>query len=142
MTAFLLAGAGSVVSTLWPIDREDGLVFGERFYGELERQERELLRRAEEAEGQKETGEVEIELDLARAMQVGIEALRWEKIVGDEENESMRERRVERTPYHWAGFVLNGYWKLRGPLFTRNGGTTCKGEGGRVMPLRGKLVEE
>ncbi|KAL8658841.1 MAG: hypothetical protein Q9202_007406 [Teloschistes flavicans] len=142
VTAFLLAGAGSVVSTLWPIDREDGLAFGERFYGELERQERELLRRAEEAEGQRETGEVEIELDLARAMQVGIEALRWEKIVDDEENEGMREQRVERTPYHWAGFVLNGYWKLRGPLFTRNGGTTCKGEGGRVMPLRGKLVGE
>ncbi|KAI4178802.1 MAG: hypothetical protein L6R41_008203, partial [Letrouitia leprolyta] len=175
VTAFLIAGAGAVVSTLWPIDKDDGLRFAEAFYGELEREERELM--AWVGEGKEQEGRKEeerdwgsVELDLARAMQVGVEAVRWEDVEDKEDNNdendsrkankekestrvrdgmSKRRRQVERKPYHWAGFVLNGYWKVRGPLFSNGNSrneddsTSSRGgdddDGSMVLALRSKL---
>jgi CHAT domain-containing protein len=91
--AFLLAGAQSVVGTMWPIKSADGRAFTEAFYGELGS--------AGGGEGQ---GAV---VDLARALQKAVLRIR------DEEK--------TEAPYHWASFTVCGLWKvpwLSGPGVT------------------------
>jgi len=82
--AFLLAGAQSVVGTMWPIRSADGRAFTEAFYDEL--------RSAGGGEGQ---GAV---VDLARALQNAVLMIR-----DNEETDA---------PYHWASFTVCGLWKV------------------------------
>ena len=83
-TALFFAGAGSVVSTLWPIEDDDGIVFAEAFYDDLRKQRI----------ANKETGFLEVAQAVPRA------AL------------DLRSREGRQRPYHWAAFNLNGFWML------------------------------
>ena len=87
--AFHYAGASSITSTLWNIDKADGADFEEAFY-------RALL------DQQSSSSDHEL-LNLATAMQTAILELR-----GGEKGPTGSVR----SPYHWAAFVLHGYWKF------------------------------
>jgi len=80
--AFLYSGASSTVSTLWKFDDADAAVFSDLFYSAFD----EAL-----------CGEEEIRIDLAKALQTAVLAMR------------------KRSPalYHWAPFVLHGYWMFQ-----------------------------
>lgn len=83
-TAFFFANAGSVISTLWPIDRKDGDDFAEAFYKQI------LQQRKDIKNGRR--GWVE----LAHAVQQAVLAIRLDAAG------------KVRVPYHWAGFVVHG----------------------------------
>ncbi|KAL8975237.1 MAG: hypothetical protein Q9197_000540 [Variospora fuerteventurae] len=82
--AFLYSGASSTVSTLWPFDDKDAAMYTRHFYEDFHR----CLQAGGEEEGL---------VDLAKANQKAVLAIR------------------EKRPalYHWAPFVLNGYWMYR-----------------------------
>jgi CHAT domain-containing protein len=90
-TAFHLAGAGTIISTLWRIDRRDCLEFSKAFYSEL-------LERAHN-----DSPEV-VTMDLAQAFRKAVLDVRKDK------------DGKFRKPYHWAGFTLHGAWLF--PRFT------------------------
>lgn len=118
--AFFYANATAVVSSLWELSDEDGAKWAEEFYGELVAEQQ-----RNESHGGKvtyiDTNKMEIKsnvdtenvgvsssieqnetkpdfLNLAKAMQTAVRKLRFD------------EHGVERAPYHWAGYVLSGYW--------------------------------
>jgi CHAT domain-containing protein len=80
--AFLYSGAASTVSTLWKFDDKDAALFSDFFYSSF---------------NMSLSGEDEIRVDLAKALQAAVLAIR------------------ERNPalYHWAPFVLHGYWMFK-----------------------------
>lgn len=80
MTAFLCAGATSVLGTIWPTATREGRVFSEAFYRCLGNQDF-------TAEGI---------FDYAEALR--------EAVLG------IRSARDSRLPYFWAPFVLHGSW--------------------------------
>lgn len=82
ITAFLAAGATSVLGTLWPVQSPAARLFSECFYAHLLESEREEPRH--------------IIYDLAYATREAILDVKqqWEF----------------RQPYHWASFVLHGAW--------------------------------
>jgi hypothetical protein len=92
--AFLFAGAGSVTSTLWPIQDEHGAVFSCFLFGELMR-----VRGAVRGKG-KGKGEGD-----------GIGG--WVDLAEVHRKAVLEMRRIYKQPSAWAGFVLSGYWKFR-----------------------------
>lgn len=80
LTAFLCAGATSVVGTMWPTATREGRAFSETFYQCLGSQESEV------------TGI----FDYARALREAVL--------------SIRSARDSRLPFFWAPFVLHGSW--------------------------------
>lgn len=96
--SFLYAGASSTVSTLWPFSDADAAAYSESFYEGF------FFRGGHEAEGEKAAEEISsaggVLVDMAKANQKAILGI-------------MRER---PALYHWASFVLNGYWIMRSPL--------------------------
>jgi CHAT domain-containing protein/tetratricopeptide (TPR) repeat protein len=80
--AFLYSGAASTVSTLWKFDDTDAALFSDHFYSSF---------------NVSLSGEDEIRVDLAKALQAAVLAIR------------------EKRPalYHWAPFVLHGYWMFK-----------------------------
>lgn len=93
VTAFLSAGATSVLGTLWSVQSPAARLFSERFYTYL------LMMKSsqeKEEEGGNEAGGV---YDLAYATRQAVLDVRqhWEF----------------RTPYDWASFVLHGAWFFR-----------------------------
>ena len=88
VTAFLAAGATSVLGTLWPVQSSAARVFSEHFYSYL----------SSSATRDNEAGMY----DLAYATREAILDVKqhWEF----------------RQPYFWAPFVLHGAWFLRGDL--------------------------
>jgi CHAT domain-containing protein len=95
-TALHFAGATAVVAALWKLDDADGVDFASAFYGEV------LSRGAGQGEAE-EPGQEGL-INLARAMQGAVKALRFDA-----------DGR-ERAPYHWAGFALSGYWLFPGAM--------------------------
>ena len=94
--SFLYAGASSTVSTLWPFLDSDAAAYSEAFYqGFFQGGEKEGDKAAEEVS---EDGGVVV--DLAKANQRAVLGI-------------MRDR---PELYHWASFVLNGYWMMRSPV--------------------------
>ena len=95
--SFLYAGASSTVSTLWPFSDVDAAAYSDSFYEGFSRE-------GHKAEGKKPAGEIpsagDVFVDMAKANQKAILGI-------------MRER---PALYHWASFVLNGYWMMRSPL--------------------------
>lgn len=81
--AFLYSGAASTVSTLWKFDDKDASLYSRHLYADVWR----LL---------KEEGGNAGRVDLARANQAAVLKI------------------METRPqlYHWAPFVLNGYWMM------------------------------
>jgi CHAT domain-containing protein len=112
--ALHFAGATALVATLWKLDDVDGVDFAGTFYMEAQGYccccgLRRTAAAAAEEDKEKRSSHGEL-VDLARAMQAAVKALRFD-IDGK-----------ERTPYHWAGFTLSGYWMFPGALL---GGVTA-----------------
>ena len=100
-TALLYAGAGSILTALWEIRMEDAHLFQEAFFEEVSTQ----LRRSDDDDddgGSQQRRESENDgekvLDLALALQ--------KAVVGVSRNVDGRRK----APYHWAAFMLQGYW--------------------------------
>ena len=91
-TAFYHAGAASVISTLWKIEKEDGNTFVRAFF--------KYLKEARTAEPESRSGVPSI--DLAVVMQKTICELL----------ERVGENGVRMPGYRWAGITLNGFWRL------------------------------
>ena len=91
-TAFYHAGATSVVSTLWKIGKEDGNAFVRAFFRHL--------RDAKGRVAEKRSGVSSI--DLAVVMQKTVCELL----------DRTGENGVRMPGYNWAGFTLNGFWRL------------------------------
>ncbi|KAH8817334.1 CHAT domain-containing protein [Xylogone sp. PMI_703] len=90
-TAFHCASAGSMISTLWNIWREDGTRFSKDFYTDL----------FEQCRTRDSNDELPEIVDMARAMQHAVLKLR-----------KSPDGKI-RAPYHWAGFVFNGAWQIQ-----------------------------
>lgn len=84
VTAFLCAGAGSVLGTLWPTASETGRHFSEAFYTALASEMKDNVSGA---------------VDLAHITRNAVLSLRCEMDT--------------RQPYHWAAFVLHGSSSFR-----------------------------
>ena len=94
-TALLYAGASSILSTMWDIRMDDAHEFQEAFYEALlEQALTEDLRRRDESDTDPERGR----LDLAKVLQKTILRI------------SVDEVGERKAPYHWAAFMLQGYW--------------------------------
>ena len=94
--SLLYAGASSTVSTLWPFLDSDAAAYSESFYEGFFRGGH----KAEEKVTEEISSAGDIVVDMAKANQKAILGI-------------MRER---PALYHWASFVLNGYWMMRSPL--------------------------
>ena len=94
--SFLYAGASSTVSTLWPFLDADAAAYSESFYEGFFREGH----KAEEIAAEEIPSAGDILVDMAKANQKAILGI-------------MRGR---PALYHWASFVLNGYWMMRSPL--------------------------
>ena len=101
-SALLFAGASAVISTLWPIDPDDGADFAAAFYQTLFRQQASWKTDEKSADLGSELKRC---VNLARAMFEAVKVLR---------------QRGERkdAAYHWAPFYLTGFW-LFPPLATK-----------------------
>ena len=97
-TALLYAGAGSILTALWEIRMEDAHLFQEAFFEEVSTQ----LGRRSDDDGGSQRGESENEgekcLDLALALQKAVVRVCRDVDGG------------RKAPYHWAAFMLQGYW--------------------------------
>lgn len=91
ISAFLYAGATSVIGTLWPTLSEDGRTFAEIIYERIAKMDR----NHDDFNGDRL-------IDLAVAVQ----------------HATLEVRRMHDFDqvYHWAGFVLHGFWNI--PCFT------------------------
>jgi CHAT domain-containing protein len=89
VTAFLAAGATSVLGTLWPVQSLAARLFSEYFYTHL-------LQSTQEEYGV---------YDLAYATREAVL--------------DVKQRWEFRQPYHWASFVLHGAWFFNGGLNSR-----------------------
>ncbi|KAL6717720.1 hypothetical protein ACLMJK_005635 [Lecanora helva] len=94
-TALLYAGASSILSALWDIRMEDAHEFQEAFYEALVEQAC-----SEDITKGNETGADSSKrmLDLAKVVQTAML-----KVSVDQDGN-------RRAPYHWAAFMLQGYW--------------------------------
>ena len=100
-TALHYAGASSILSTLWPVDEEDGAKFAMRFYQEMLTASKRIVSFVQSTElipdsRQHESSKL---VNLARIMQSTITSIYDEAT--DEES---------KLPYHWAAFTINGFW--------------------------------
>lgn len=100
-TALFYAGAGAVISTLWSIDDEDGAAFATEFYGAIAEQRKAVADTAAAARADDGSSIFDRTVDLARAVQTAALKLRTDPT-----------GKYRQTPYHWAGFTLNGLWML------------------------------
>ena len=98
-SALLFAGASAIVSTLWPIDPDDGATFAAAFYHTLDGQQKPGGKRVGLESGL--TGCV----NLACAMHEAVKVLRQR---GERKN----------VVYHWAAFYLAGFWLFPPLLFS------------------------
>ena len=94
--SFLYAGASSTVSTLWPFSDADAAAYSESFYEGFFRGGH----KAEENAAEEIPSAGDILVDMAKANQTAILGI----------------MRARPALYHWASFVLNGYWMMRSPL--------------------------
>jgi len=84
LSAFLVAGAESVLGTLRRVASASGRAFSNEFYAEIYRQC---------------CSPVDGMIDLAKALQTAVL--------------KMRQNPETSAPYHWAPFVLHGSWRIR-----------------------------
>ena len=96
-TALFHAGAGSILSALWAIRKEDAHEFQEAFFDELLVQVQcEDGLRSREGEGGATVEQSTV--NLAKVLQKAMLRV------------SMDEKGERRKPYHWAAFMLQGDW--------------------------------
>ena len=101
-SALLFAGASAVVSTLWPIDPDDGANFAAAFYHAIRGQQKNL---SAGEKGADQKSRLESCVNLASAMHRAITTLRQRGGKKD-------------AAYHWSAFYLAGFW-LFPPLANR-----------------------
>ena len=101
-SALLFAGASAIVSTLWPIDPDDGADFTAAFYHAIREQQNNL--KTTDRSANQESGLASC-VNLAHAIHEAITTLRQR---GEKKN----------AAYHWAAFYLTGFW-LFPPLATK-----------------------
>lgn len=89
--AFLYSGAGSTVSTLWPIPDAAGANFSRGFFGAFVEQ----VKKLREEKGRGESGEKVLWVDMAMAFR--------EAVMGLDEDQTL-------GLLTWAGFVMHGFW--------------------------------
>ena len=94
-TAFLFAGAGSILSALWAIRKDDAQNFQETFYNEL------LLQSVEKENSDPKNAAMNLALVLQKAV------LRV----------SVDKQGQRKAPYHWAAFMLQGCWNKFPTIF-------------------------
>lgn len=92
VSAFLYAGATSVVGTLWPIRSADGRDFSKEFYDHVHSQSRRVGIN-------EETNSATSFVDLAQSLQKAVVRIRERPGLGD--------------PFNWAAFVLYGAWVVQ-----------------------------
>lgn len=88
--AFLLAGAGSVTGTIWPIRDDYAAEFGVLFWKAA------INTSTETSKGKEERISGESLIDLAIIVQIVV----------------LKMRETYKVPSAWAGFVLSGFWQL------------------------------
>lgn len=96
--ALYYAGATATVGSLWKLQDEDGAAWGRAFYDDLAGQGEGLAKLAVEGEEDAGFGGMNGLVNFAVATQKSVQRLRFD------------DSGVERTPYHWAGYVLSGSW--------------------------------
>ena len=101
-SALLFAGASAIVSTLWPIDPDDGANFAAAFYHAIRVQQKNL--KTSERSADQQSG-LENCVNLAYAMHETITILR-------------QRGEGKKGAYHWSAFYLTGFW-LFPPLTTK-----------------------
>ncbi|KAH8901128.1 hypothetical protein GQ53DRAFT_814608 [Thozetella sp. PMI_491] len=114
ITAFLAAGATSVVGTLWPLDNNDAVKFSQEFYKTAF--EAATTDPRDDGGGacssqlaRSEPGDLLV--DIARATQHAINSVRaCDRERCQRKNLAARLRCHPRAPYHWASFSLWGSW--------------------------------
>ena len=89
-TAFLYAGATSVMFALWKIDNDDGIMFSKKFFSTMEKEK-----------NKKNSGGSFVK-DIAVSMQKALLQLR---------NQEDGDKKM-KTRYHWGAFTLNGFWQI------------------------------
>ena len=93
-SALMFAGASAIVSTLWPIDPDDGADFATAFYHAIHKQQTSW--KTGEKSVNQESG-LKNCVNLACAMHEAVKILRQR---GEKKN----------AVYHWAAFYLTGFW--------------------------------
>ena len=93
-SALMFAGASAIVSTLWPIDPDDGANFAAAFYHAIQRQQ--VSSETDKKSNDQESGLNDC-VNLACAMHEAIKVLRQR---GEQKN----------AVYHWGAFYLTGFW--------------------------------
>ena len=113
--ALFHAGASSTVSSLWPFADTNAALYEESFYEEFARYQDEGGKRLERAFGTMRINQKDAE--EAKVSNVGFT---WNLAVA---NQRAVLKIMEHKPalYHWANFVLNGWWIMRVPGQTERG---------------------
>ncbi|RAO67661.1 uncharacterized protein BHQ10_003673 [Talaromyces amestolkiae] len=107
--AWMVAGAGSVVSATWAIKDEYAAEFGKRFFSGLRKLAEEQHQQRLGTTGNGSTGDEDAHIDTSGALD------NWIDLAGLQQSVVMalREKYGAEGLYSWAGFVLSGYWKMR-----------------------------
>ena len=107
--AFFHAGAASTVSSLWTFSDRDAALYQKYFYNDLAGfgdQDEEVLER--------KLGGIGVEEETTEDGRVDNESFAWNLALANQRAVlSIMEQKPEL--YHWAGFVLNGWWMMRVP---------------------------
>ena len=109
--AMLHAGAASTVSSLWTFADKDAALYQEYFYEEFAKKEDDG---EEEAALERGVGGIEISQEESEEGRAGGKGFEWNLAVA---NQRAVLKIMEQKPalYHWAGFVLNGWWMMHVP---------------------------
>ena len=122
--ALFHAGAASTVSSLWTFADRDAALYQEYFYedfaGSRDQGEEALERKLE-----RKLEEIRVDQETTEDGGVDVESFTWNLAIA---NQRAVLKIMEQKPalYHWAGFVLNGWWMMRVPR--RSNRTSAKEE--------------
>ena len=126
--ALFHAGAASTVSSLWTFSDGDAALYQEYFYEDLERgngeEDEKVLEGGIRGLGvDKDVDEIKNVDDEGMGMdkvdgvvegRIGSEGFLWNLAVANQ-RAVLKIREQKSALYHWAGFVLNGWWMMRVP---------------------------
>lgn len=103
------AGAASTVSSLWTFSDADAALFSEYFYEEFKSFE----------DGDTEALEIGVEGvningESTGEQRVGSEGFLWNLAIANQ-RAVLKIKEQKGALYHWAGFVLNGWWMMHVP---------------------------
>lgn len=108
--ALFHAGAASTVSSLWTFADTDAALYQKYFYEDLAA----FVPQEGEEVVEKKLGEISIDQENTGDVGADGESFTWNLALA---NQRAMLKIMEQKPalYHWAGFVLNGWWMMRVP---------------------------